>query len=98
MVNEVDFCMLDSTVLFPFSLEDSCLLGCDCVWFGGQFPSFRSTVVPIFRVTSSFRLFIREDEGTTILRNVGNYWPNDTALPTRSIVTVTALMIYSLVI
>ena len=96
--NEVDFCMSDSIAQIPFSIEDSCRLGYGCVWCGGQFPTFRSTVVSIFRVKPPFRLFIREDEGITIFRNVVNYWPNSTAVPTRSIVALTALVLYSLVI
>jgi hypothetical protein len=96
MINAVDFYMSDS--IAQIILDDSCRLGCGCVWFGGQFPTFLIIVVSIFRVKPSFVLFNRQYEGITYLRNVGNCWPNNTALPTRSIATLTALVLYSLVL
>jgi hypothetical protein len=50
-----------------------------------QFPTFQMTVIPTSSRLSNLELLDREHEGSTILRNVGNYSPIDTALQPRKL-------------
>jgi hypothetical protein len=65
-------------------LEESSVLGCDAVSLREYFQTFRKVTHIQGQVIHKENLFLFElrdsdDEGITILRNVGNFSPNDTA-------------------
>lgn len=75
--------------------KDSSVPGCDAVFRGEGFPTFRKFVVPSpTRVSMSWSAY-SEDEGTTTFRNVRYHSPKDKELQSRKNLTAPTHRCYS---